>query len=90
MIEIVSFKKYNKNTLKGFFTCKLTNNGLEIRDCSLHTKNGKRWISLPAKPFKKDDNSQGWSYIVSFYDKDKWSQFQKATLEALDRYNGNR
>ena len=89
-LEIVTFKSYQKNTLKGFFTVRLTQIGLELKDSSLHEKNGKRWIALPAKPYKKDDDSQGWSYIVKFYDKARGEQFEKAVLEALDKYNGNK
>ena len=89
-IEIVNFKKFSKNTLKGFVTIRLTNTSLEIRDCSLHTKSGKRWISLPAKSYKKEDGNQGWSYIVKFYDKARGEQFQKACLKALDTYLANK
>jgi len=89
-IEITKFKKYTKNTLRGFFTARLTGVGLEIRDMTLHQKNGKRWVSMPAKPYEKEDGGQGWSYIVKFYDDALGKQFQKAVLQALDSYNDNR
>ena len=82
-IQIVSFKPYQKNTLRGFFIARLTNIGLEIRDLSLHEKNGKKWIALPAKPYEKD-GTKGWSYILKFYDETKGKQFQMAVLEALN------
>jgi len=41
-IEIIAFRSYERNTLKGFFTARLTNMGLEIRDITLHQKNGKK------------------------------------------------
>lgn len=85
-IEIVVFRSYEKNTLKSFLSVRLTNAGLEIRDMTLHEKNGKRWIQLPSKPYQKDDGSQGWSYIVKFYHEARGKQFQKAVLEALDSY----
>ncbi len=90
MIEIVKFKAYEKNTLRGFLDLRLTTIGLEIRQASLHEKGKSRWISLPSKPYKKDDGSQSWSYILKFYDETKGKQFQKACLEAIDRYNDNR
>jgi len=85
-IEIINFRKVEKNTLQGFFTVRLTNIALEIRDCALHQKDIERWVGLPAKPYDKEDGSKAWSYIVNFYDKDRWNQFQKAVLEALDKY----
>lgn len=84
-VEIVTFRGYTKNTLCGFLTVRLTNIGLEIRDMTLHQKNGSRWIALPARSYQ-DHGQTKWAYIVKFYDKDKWTQFQKACLKALDTY----
>ena len=81
-IEIVNFRKYEKNTLKGFFTARLPNIGLEIRDCTLHSKNGERWIGLPSKPYDANGETK-YSYIVKFYEKDKWELFQTEVLKAL-------
>jgi len=85
-IEIVSFRKFEKNTLQGFVIVRMTSVGLEIRDCTLHEKDGCRWISLPSKPYTKEDGSTGYSYIVAFPEKRIYEQFQKATLAALDEY----
>ena len=85
-IEITKFRKFEKNTLIGFFTVRLSNIGLEIRDCSLHRKDGKKWIGLPSKPYKDSDGNEKYSYIVKFYEKDKWDTFQKAVLQELDKY----
>ena len=88
-IKIIKFREYSKNTLKGFFDVQLTNIGLEIRDATLHEKGGSRWVGLPAKPYNKDDGSQGWNHIVKFYDKARGEQFEKAVLEALEKYHGS-
>ncbi len=85
-IEVVSFRKYNKNTLQGYATIRLTSIGLEIRDCTVHEKNGSRWISLPSRPYEDEKGNQKWAYIIKFYDKDRWEQFQKTTVKALDTY----
>ncbi len=88
MIQITKFKKYQKNTLQGFFTLRMSNIGLEIRDCTLHEKGGKRWVGLPAKPYQDADGTQNWSRIIDFFDKTKGEQFETATLKALDKYKG--
>ena len=85
-IEITSFDPYRKNTLQGFLAVRLTETGLEIRDIALHQKNGNRWLQLPAKPYKKPDGRQGWSYILSFYKKEHFNKFQEVTLKALDAF----
>jgi hypothetical protein len=43
-------KPFVKNTLQTFFTA-TTPSGLVIRGCSLHVKNGARWIGMPAQKF---------------------------------------
>ena len=84
-IEIKFFRKYEKNTLKGFLTVLLQPSGIEIRDLTLHEKNGKRWVNMPNKPYE-DEGETKYSYIVFFPDKDRAQKFQEATLKALDKY----
>ena len=85
-IEIVKFRKFEKNTLKGFLTILMNNIGLEIRDCTFHRKDDKKWIGLPAKPYTDQDGNEKYSYIVKFADKDRYYQFQDAVLKELDKY----
>ena len=85
-IEIVDFRQIERNTLKGFVTARLPAVGLEIRDLALHEKNGSRWLQLPARPFDKTDGGRGWNYIISFYQKPTYNQFQEMALKALDAY----
>jgi len=84
-IEIKSFRKYEKNTLKGFLTVLLQPSGIEIRDLTLHSKNGKRWLNMPSKPYESDGETK-YQYIVFFPDKDRAKKFQEAALNALDKY----
>lgn len=85
-IEIVAFKPMDKGTLRGFLTVKLTNVGMEIRDCTLHDKEGRRWIGLPSRQYEKVDGTTTWTPIVLFYDRDKEGQFRAATLKALEEF----
>ena len=56
----------------------------QIRGCALHESNGKRWLGLPAKPYDKNDGTQGWTRIVDFPQRDDYFAFQDAALAALD------
>jgi hypothetical protein len=64
----------------------MVNVGLEIRDCTYHLTDKGRWIGLPAKPYTDDEGNTKYSYIVKFLDKEKYAQFQKSALAALDKY----
>jgi len=84
-IEIVEFRAYVKNTLQGFLTVRVPS-GWEIRDITLHEKNGKRWISMPAKSYKKEDGTEAWVLIVRLPDQHRWEAFQNAVLRAMNDY----
>lgn len=84
-IKIISFTPYQKNTtLQGFVSVLLTSPGLEIGGIAVHEKDGKRWLQLPAKPYKKPDGKTGWSYLINFREKKNYQRFQKAILKAID------
>jgi hypothetical protein len=85
-IEVTTFRKYEKNSLKGFVNLLFTGIGLQINDCPVHQKDKKRWINLPSRPYTKEDGSQGYNYIVNFPDKARYAYFQIQALKALDEY----
>jgi hypothetical protein len=85
-VEIVKFREYRKNTLLGFLTVLLKPSGLEIRDLTVHEKNGRRWIGMPAKPYLDDSGDTKYSLIVYFPDRDRSDLFQKAVLAAFDEH----
>lgn len=88
MIQIVDFRFHQKNTLQGFLTVLLSDVGLEIKDIALHRKDGRSWLQLPAKPYAKPDGSQGWSYFLTFIDKNHFQRFQEVALKKLDTFQG--
>ena len=81
-IEVVGYRPFKKNTLQAFLSLKLTQVGLTINDCTLHEKNGKRRVSMPAKSIEKDGKSVSWFPIVIF-DKEINQVFQKAAVQAI-------
>ena len=85
-ITIKDLRKFEKNTLRGFFTVLIEPTGLEIRDLTLHEKNGNRWFNMPSRPYEDENGDTKYSYIIFFPDKDRARQFQKAVLKALDEF----
>ena len=84
-MRIVTFRQYEKNTLKGFLEVELPS-GMLIRDISWHQRDDKEWISLPSRKFEKQDGSDGWSNLVDFVDSDTYWKFAKAVIDALREY----
>jgi hypothetical protein len=85
-IECRSYKPFTKNTLVAFVALRVTPPGLTVNDICVHEKNGRRWLSFPAKPYQKDGAIQQWYPIVEIEDKGVLKQFQSAGLAAIARY----
>ena len=85
-VEIVNFRPHLKNSLQGFVSIFFPTVGLEIRDCTFHKLNDKRWIALPAKPYTTKDGKTSWAYIIAFPDRKVYGDFQEQALEALDKF----
>jgi hypothetical protein len=85
MIRCLRFRPYVKNTLKGFVDLELSRVGLVLRDCCWHEKNGKEWVSFPARPYENRDGDTLWQPLIEFADgaKEARAQFQRLALEVI-------
>lgn len=83
--QIKLFKPYQKKTLMGFIDIEAPS-GLIIHGCTLHQKNGSRWIGLPSKQFKKNDGSTGWTPVIEFATREAGDKFRDQVLAAFDLY----
>jgi hypothetical protein len=85
MIKCLAFRAYTKNTLRGFADLLLVRTGLVIRDCCLHERDGKRWISFPARQFTDQNGEIKWQALIEFASgaREQREQFRKQALEAI-------
>ena len=84
-VEVLAFKPHLKNTMQGWVDLALPAVGLKLLGCTLHEKNGSRWIGLPAREFQ-DTGLRKWAPIVETVSKEAREAFQKAALAALKRH----
>jgi hypothetical protein len=82
-LVVTDWKPFEKNTLRGFLTI-ITPSGLRLKECTFHEREGKRWISLPAKQWAKTDGSISYSPLVDFVNENVRNNFQQQALAALD------
>jgi hypothetical protein len=75
--RILAFKPFEKNTLRGFFDLELPS-GLILAGCTLHKKDDKYWVGLPAKPYTAADGTQSWTKIADFRDAKTRNKFQES------------
>jgi len=67
-VSVKDWKGQEKNTLRGFFTLQF--GALEIRDCTLHEKDGKRWFGFPGRKWEKGDGSSQWVAVCVVGDRE--------------------
>jgi hypothetical protein len=97
MITASDYREVIKNMLRAFVVLTLFPSGLVLHDCTLHERDGKRWISLPSRPQldlegrQRKDATTGkplWTPVVEIRGKDERERFQRAALAAIDALRG--
>ncbi len=80
-MRAVNFKKFEKNTLRGFFDLELPSRMI-IRGCTLHQKGDRQWVGMPGKPIKAKDGTDTWANVVDFADKEAKYRFDDLAVAA--------
>jgi len=79
---ISDWKAFEKATLRGFLTITMPS-GMILRGCSLHEREGSRWIGLPAQKYEKD-GATSYKPMIEFTSKQNRDRFNEAALRAID------
>src|SRR4051812_33092873 len=66
-VSITNWASRAKNTLRGSFSVALPS-GLILHECTLHTRDGKRWIGLPARSYEQAGERR-WVRLIEFTDR---------------------
>jgi len=90
MIECTKFKSLAKpgSSLQGFADLYIDKWQLEIFGCTLHMKDGKRWLNLPNKEYLDDQGVKKYAPIIKFKTKDLQDTFSEKAKEAIDKKCG--
>ena len=84
-IEILNYKPYQKGSLQGFLDYFDSKTGYEVYGCTVHVKDGKRWLNLPSKEYKdKDTGETKWSHSLRIREKEGHFKNTNLVLKALD------
>jgi DNA-binding cell septation regulator SpoVG len=87
-VVIRAWRLHKKNTLQGFLTVALPS-GMILHDLTLHQRDEKQWIGMPAREWANDQGEKQYSRIVEFVDRAAADRFQVVVLEALNKYLEN-
>jgi hypothetical protein len=85
MIRCIKFRAHRKNTLQGFCDLHLVRTGLVLKDCCLHEKAGKFWISFSARSYQDKDGGMQWAALIEFADgaREAREAFQRLAVAAV-------
>jgi hypothetical protein len=89
-LRLVELKAVRKNSLCGFAVVELPN-GIIIRELAVHSKNGKRWVSMPGRPVlgpdgrhvEKDGKKQ-WVPLVGWRDRALAAEFGRRVIALVE------
>jgi hypothetical protein len=84
-LEASNWRRFEKNTLQGFFDLTVHPLGLLIKGCTLHSKSGKRWIGFPGKSYTDKEGNTTWQNILEIADRSESDFFRDAALAEVDR-----
>lgn len=85
-MKVLEYKQINKGSLLGSMSIQFEEwGGLIIRDITLFQKDGKRWLSFPARAYEKEGKTEYFQY-VRFEDKAKHDEWQQKALKSLQDY----
>ena len=86
-IECIDFRSHVKGSLQGFANLWIPKMGLEIFGCTLHMKDGKRWLNLPSREYvDKETGETKYMSVIRFRDKDHHTIFSERAKRAIDEW----
>lgn len=76
----------NKGFLQGFADIYVPEWKVTINGCKLFQKNNQRWVNLPDKEFKKQDETIGYAPIIRFDTKEEQQEFSNRAKAAIEQF----
>lgn len=85
-IECMEYRGYVKGSLQGFANLWIPKMGIEIYGCSLHMKDGRRWLNLPSKEYQDSSGEMKYSSVIRFRNKEHYTLFCERAKAAVDEW----
>ena len=81
----MKYTPINKGSLLGYADLYVHKMGLEIYGCSLHEKNGHKWLNFPSREYINDAGEKKYASIIKFKEKSHMEMFQKLAITAIEK-----
>lgn len=81
-MQIENYKQIGRGFLVGRFDIRIDEwGGLQICDCLLFEKDGRRWVSLPSKEYEKDGAKKHYNLIR--FNEEVFRRLQKVAVDQI-------
>lgn len=84
-IECKRFNSVNKGSCRGFADIFVQKWGIEIYGIVLNEKDGKRWISFPAKIYEKNGEKKFLPYF-RFPNSEHYTKFCECVIKSIEEF----
>jgi DNA-binding cell septation regulator SpoVG len=78
-------KAFSKNTLIAFVDFTILDVGLTVKGSTVHEKEGKRWVGMPAREYTTDEGRK-WVPIIEFDSKESRHALNDSVLAAFEAF----
>lgn len=85
-MECTGFKSFKSGCLKGFCDFYIKGLDLQIKECALFSKEGRRWISFPKKEYKTKNGEKKYINFLQFKSTESRDKFETEAKKAIDVY----
>lgn len=85
-IECMDYKELPHGSFLGFADFYLAEQKIEILGCTVHSKDGKRWVNFPARHFQYEDGRDGYQTMVKFRNPEMYREFCCQSKIILDKF----
>jgi hypothetical protein len=80
-----NLKRITKGTLIGTVDLTVPKWRLGIHGCLWHEKNGKQWVSFPAREWTSPDGHKHFANLIEFSERETHDRFHLAAIKLLER-----
>lgn len=85
-MEVVSFKSYKKGALEGFMDIHIPELDWTLKNCSLFSSNGRRWVQMPTRSYQDDKGETKYQEVIQM-PKELKNKFTEQALKAYKEFS---
>ena len=83
---MIGFKSHKSGSLLGFANLFVPKWGVEVYGCTLHQKEGRRWLNLPSREYEDENGERKYLNILRLREKSHYNSFTSQSTECVEKW----